>query len=144
MVKLIRTFDFKSKDFFDYLEYSLTSEIKKVRKNNQPVKIATGTCYTLKGKENTSTKVIINKFERNQLYSATFESLGEKLTVNYATKDQNKGCQIILTEELLTYDPTKHNKIANLFYDFMYHRSAQEELNKLANGVDKYISNRKK
>lgn len=144
MVKLIREYDFKSADFLNYIEYALTSEIKKSRNNHQPVKITAGTRYTVTGKDNTSTKVTINKFDRNHLYSATFESLGEKLTVNYATKDLEKGCQIILTEDLLTYDSSKHNKIANLFYDFMYHRSAQEELNKLAKGVNSYISDHKK
>lgn len=143
MVKIIRTFDFSANDFFDYIEDSLTKEIKKARDNNKNVKIAAGTRYALKGRDGTiNTKVVINKFERNKIYSATFTSLGEVVTADYATKDTNKGCKITLTEDVQTYDPEQHNKLANLFYDFMYHRSAQEELNKLANGVQKFKEKR--
>lgn len=143
MVKLIRNYDFKSSEFFDYIEDSLIKEIKKARNNNKPVKIKAGTVYTLKGKDDTSTKVTINEFKRNELYSATFESMGEKLTVNYHTKDTPKGCTITLDETIHTYNPSQHNKFANLFYDFMYHRSAQEELNKLANGIAKFKTENK-
>ena len=138
MVKLIRSYDFTSSEFFDYIEDSLTKEIKKARNNNKPIKIKAGTIYTLTGKDDTSTKVTINEFRRNELYSATFESMGEKLTVNYYTRDTPKGCTITLDETVHSYNPSQHNKLANFFYDFMYHRSAQEELNKLAKSIAEF------
>ncbi|EFJ69152.1 hypothetical protein HMPREF0514_11222 [Lactobacillus paragasseri JV-V03] len=143
MVKIIRSYDFSASDFFDYIQNSLTTEIKKARNNNREVKIADGTRYVLKGKdEHIFTKVKINKFERNKVYSATFTSLGETITVTYLVTNQDKGCKITLTEQVESYDPSTHNKLVNFFYDFMYHRSAQEELNKLALGVEKYKEKR--
>lgn len=144
MVKIIRNYDFKAKDFFAFLSKELTNEIKKARNNNLKVKIAAGTRYTLKGKDGvTTTNVIIDKFEPNQVYAATFHTLDQSVSVSYTVTDLDKGCQITLAEDIISYDSTKHNKIANLFYDFIYHRSAQEELNKLAAGVDKYLEQQK-
>lgn len=143
MVKIIRTYDFSANDFFDYLEDSLTAEIKKARNNNKEVKVAAGTRYALRGKDGTiGTRVVINKYERNKIYSATFTSLGETITADYVTQDTDKGCEITLIENIETYNPKAHNKLANLFYDFMYHRSAQEELNKLASGVQDFKEKR--
>lgn len=144
MVNIIRTYDFKAQDFFAYLNKELTDEIKKARNNNLKVKITAGTRYTLKGKDGkTETKVIIDKFEPNRIYAATFHTLDQSVSVSYTVSDLDKGCKIVLTEDITSYDPTKHNKLANLLYDFIYHRSAQEELNKLANGVDKFLEQNK-
>lgn len=144
MVKIIRNYDFKAQDFFAFLSNELTHEIKKARNNDLKVKIAAGTRYALKGKDGvTTTNVIIDKFEPNRIYAATFHTLDQSVSVSYTVFDLDKGCRIVLTEDITSYDPSKHNKLANLFYDFIYHRSAQEELNKLASGVDKFLEQNK-
>ncbi|WP_209687632.1 DUF3284 domain-containing protein [Lactobacillus colini] len=139
MVRLIREYDFNAQDFFDYIEDSLKKEIRKSRNNSQKVVISNGTRYRLYGKDGQQfTDIVINKFERDHIYDATFASLGERLTVRYTVDNLKQGCRITLTETVHSYDPSKHNKLANLFYDFMYHRSAQNELNKLAAGIRKF------
>lgn len=136
MVRIEREYDFKAKDFFDYLEDSLTTEIKKSRNNNLKVSLKSGTRYRLYGKDGkTYTDVVINKFERNHVYGATFTSLGQTENVTYTVDDKAKGCKIVLSEDILGYDSSKHNKLAAAFYDLMYHRSALVALNKLADGV---------
>lgn len=137
MMKIIRTFNFKSKDFFDYLEQALTKQIRKNRKNKLPVKIGNGTIYTVRGKKQMETKVKIHRFDRNRLYRATFETMGEIMTVNYAVQDTDQGCRIVLIEDIQSYHPSEHHKLTNLFSSFMYHRSAEQELNKLADGIEK-------
>lgn len=138
MVRIEREYDFKAKDFFDYIENSLITEIQKSRHNNLKVSLKSGTRYRLYGKDgDTYTDVVINKFERDHVYGATFTSLGQTANVTYTVSNIPKGCKITLSEDIPSYNPAAHNKIANVFYDFMYHRSALEALNKLANGVDK-------
>lgn len=136
MVRIEREYDFTAKDFFDYLENSLITEIQKSRNNNLKVSLKSGTRYRLYGKdEKTYTDIVINKFERNHVYGATFTSLGQTAAVTYTVNNKKKGCKIVLNEDVLSYDSNKHNKLAALFYNFMYHRSALVALNKLADGV---------
>lgn len=141
MVKIIREYDFKAQDFFSFLQQELVKEIQKARHNKMKVKVASGLQYALKGKDGkTQTTVVIDKFEPNQVYAATFHTLDQIAKVSYSVKDLSKGCQIVLSEDIVSYHPEQHGKLTNLFYDFMYHRSAQQELNRIAEQVDKFIN----
>lgn len=144
MIRIIRKYNFTAKDFFDYLEQTLTKEIKKARKNNLSINIQRGTIYSLKGKDGYLTNVVINEFTRNKKYSSTFENHGQRVTVTYTAIDIKDGCELILTEDLLSYNPKQHNQIVNFLNNFLNYRSAQQKLNVLAQDVKKNIASTNK
>ena len=49
MITITKQFNFKAKDFFDYLEEQLIPAIKKARGNDMPVTLAKGTKYEVDG-----------------------------------------------------------------------------------------------
>lgn len=130
MITITKTFEFSAQDFFDYLDQQLIDAIKKARKNNLPVTLASGTRYK-QGDIDTE----ITKYKRGEIYQAHFKNDRIDIVIFYKTQDIAKGVKIIFSEEIKSYDPTAHSKLSNWFYNWQLKMGAKKELNRMAANV---------
>ncbi|WP_369907141.1 DUF3284 domain-containing protein [Lactobacillus intestinalis] len=125
-----KQFQFSANDFFDYLDKQLTLAIQQARKNDLPVKLASGTTYNQDGID---TK--ITKYNRGKEYEANFKNDKFNIMINYQTEDVPNGVEITFSEDIKSYDPTAHSKFNNWLYNVQLKHGAKKELSRMANGV---------
>lgn len=92
-MKLIRTFQITSDEFYSYLEEHLLEEIKKTtkKKNIHPSVLRSG--YSYENKDARS-KVTINNYERGKIYQVTVSSYTQFVRVRYTTEQTDEGLKI--------------------------------------------------
>ena len=130
MITISKEFDFKAEDFFDYLDKQLISAIKTARGNDLPVKLASGTRYT-QGDIDTE----ITTYKRGEIYEAHFKNSHIDIVISYKTTNTDKGVKITFSEEIKSYDPSKHGSLNNWLYNLQLKRGANKELKKMAKSV---------
>lgn len=118
-MKLIRTFELTSEEFYDYLEEQLLQDIQKT--TNRKVKasdLKKGFTYQ---KEQAHTTITIEEYQRNACYSTTAKSRTDFITVTYQTKETKEGLEITFEEYLSSYDSVrdKKNPISRGFHDWI-------------------------
>lgn len=111
-MKLIRTFEITSDEFYDYTEDRIIEEAskatnRKVRKKE----LCTGMHYR---NQSTGVDVKIDCYERGKCYRATATTKTDFMTVSYETEETDKGLQITF-EQILSDDSRKKNKVSNAF-----------------------------
>ena len=94
MITVKKQFQFSANDFFDYLDKQLTLAIQQARKNDLPVKLASGTTYNQDGID---TK--ITKYNRGKEYEANFKNDKFNIMINYQTEDVPNGVEITFSED---------------------------------------------
>ncbi|RVU70635.1 MULTISPECIES: DUF3284 domain-containing protein [Lactobacillus] len=136
MITITRQYNFKAKDFFNYLEAQLVPTIKKARGNNLPVTLTKGTKY-----EMADAKVEITDYERNKLYAARFQTRGMDIVIKYVTEDIADGVKITFSEDMLSFDREHHGKLQTMFYNFQLKMGAKRELKRMADNVYAHLAN---
>ena len=111
-MKLIRTFQITSDEFYSYLEEHLLEEIKKTtkKKNLSPSVLCTGYSYDNK---DARSKVTITNYERGKIYQVTVSSYTQFVRVKYTTEETADGLKI--TFEQTTSEDKNLNK-KNILY----------------------------
>ncbi|MCT7711873.1 MAG: DUF3284 domain-containing protein, partial [Lactobacillus crispatus] len=112
MITITKQFNFKAKDFFDYLEEQLIPAIKKAK----------GTKYEVDGAQ-----VELTDYERNKVYGAHFKTDRMELVIKYVTEDNDQGVKITFSEDMLSFDREKHGKLQTMFYNFQLKMGAKKE-----------------
>ena len=130
MITITKQFNFKAKDFFDYLEEQLIPAIKKARGNDMPVTLAKGTKYEVDGAQ-----VELTDYERNKVYGAHFKTDRMELVIKYVTEDNDQGVKITFSEDMLSFDREKHGKLQTMFYNFQLKMGAKKELRRMGDNV---------
>lgn len=130
MITITKQFNFKAKDFFDYLEEQLIPAIKKARGNDMPVTLAKGTKYEVDGAQ-----VELTDYKRNKVYGAHFKTDRMELVIKYVTEDNDQGVKITFSEDMLSFDREKHGKLQTMFYNFQLKMGAKKELRRMGDNV---------
>lgn len=91
-MKLIRTFEITSDEFYDYLEAQLLEEISKTTKKNVK-KSVIKSGYSYENKDARS-KIVIDKYVRGQIYQSTVKSATSFVRVCYETQETKEGLKI--------------------------------------------------
>lgn len=91
-MKLIRTFEITTDEFYDYLEAQLLEEISKTTKKNiKKSVIKSG--YSYENKDARS-KIMIDQYVRGQIYQSTVKSATSFVRVCYETQETKEGLKI--------------------------------------------------
>ncbi|KRL91303.1 DUF3284 domain-containing protein [Lactobacillus kalixensis] len=117
-------------DFFNYLDQQLITAIKQARGNDLPVNLQSGTRYDQNG-----IKTEITQYKRGELYEADFHNDRFHIVISYRTQDIDKGVKIIFSENIKSYDESKHGWVSNLLYNLQLKFGAKKELKRMAQGV---------
>lgn len=91
-MKLIRTFEITSDEFYDYLETQLLEQISKTTKKNVRKNVIQSG-YSYENKDARS-KIVIDKYVRGQIYQSTVKSATSFVRVCYETQETKEGLQI--------------------------------------------------
>lgn len=91
-MKLIRTFEITSDEFYDHLEETLLQDIQKTtkRKLNKKV-IHSGYVYE---NRTAQCKITIDQYERGHIYQSTVRSRTDFVRITYKTKETENGLEI--------------------------------------------------
>lgn len=130
MITIIREYNFKADDFFNYLDQQLITAIQKARKNKLPVTLAAGTQYT---QGDLKTEII--KYQRGKIYESHFKNNKLDIVVGYQTEDTDNGVKITFTEDVKSYNPKAHFFINNLLYKWQLKMGAKQQLKRMADRV---------
>ena len=123
MITITKQYNFKAKDFFDYLDRQLIDSIKKARNNDMPVVLKSGTEY-----EQSGAKVKITEYERGKVYAAHF-------VFKYLTEYNDQGVKITFSEEMKHFEREHHGKLQTMFYNWQLKMGANKELKRMADNV---------
>ena len=118
-MKLIRTFEITSDEFYDHLEESLLQDIQKTTKRKLDKKVIhTGYVY-----ENSlaQCKITINKYERGHIYQSTVKSRTDFIRITYETKETDSGLEITFEQFVSGIDDCMDKKgfLARQFYSWV-------------------------
>ena len=91
-MKLIRTFEITTDEFYDYLEAQLLEEISKTTKKNVRKNVIQSG-YSYENKDARS-KIVIDKYVRGQIYQSTVKSATSFVRVCYETQETKEGLKI--------------------------------------------------
>lgn len=130
MITISKQFNFKAKDFFDYLEQQLIPAIKKARGNDMPVTLTKGTKYKVD-----DAQVELTDYERNKVYGAHFKTNRLELVIKYVTEDNDDGVKITFSEDMLSFDREKHGSLQTFFYNWQLKMGAKRELKRMGDNV---------
>lgn len=107
-MKLIRTFKITSQEFYDYLENQLLEDIHKTTNKRISRKdIHKGFSYEKKAARS---KITINDYQRNKLYSVTVRSNTDYISVSYKTNETKEGLEIVFEQFVSGYDDVREKK----------------------------------
>lgn len=107
-MKLIRTFSITSQEFYDYLENQLLEDIQKTTNKRISKKdIRKGFSYE---KKVARSKITINDYQRDKLYSVTVQSNTDYMTVSYMTNETKEGLEIVFEQFISGYDDVRNKK----------------------------------
>lgn len=118
-MKLIRTFQISSDEFYDYLEEQLLLDIQRTTNRNvTAADLKTGFRYD---KEHAYTAITISLYTRGSIYSTTAKSKTDFITVTYRTEETKEGLKIEFEEYLRSYDSQrdKKSRISRGFHDWI-------------------------
>ncbi len=91
-MKLVRTFEISSDEFYNYLEEHILEDIKKTT-NKRVSKRDLKSGYTYSNKP-ADTKITIEEYERGHIYQTIAKSKTSYMRVSYVTKETKDGLEI--------------------------------------------------
>ena len=118
-MKLTRTFNIASDEFYDYLEEQLLDSIQKTtQKKVEKSAIKKGLTYDNKPAQ---CKVTIDEYKRGSLYQSTIRSITSVICVTYQTEETSDGLKIDFEQFISGHDDQfEHmNPIIRWFYQWI-------------------------
>jgi hypothetical protein len=125
-MKIIRTLQITSDEFYDYLERNLLALANKNR-NGKPVytsaDIMSGFHFSYGAEEAPyKTELTVVEYRRNHHYKATTVSISEKLEISYDTKAVDKGLEVVYEQNIpqQSANTKKSNKLLRGFSEALF------------------------
>lgn len=121
-MKLIRTLKVTKKEFYDFLEDDLLSNIyqctqKKLSTND----IKKGLHYSKNDSDvHTRVDVTIVDYLRGEYYKSKIKSMEDTVSIVYRTKEVEDGLEVEFTQHISSFENKKHNKIMKGFSEAVY------------------------
>lgn len=124
-MKIIRTLEITSDEFYNYLEQELLAIANKDRTGKvayTPADIRPGFKATRKtSKEELSAiDLIITEYVRGSCYKAKTKSIAETIEMAYLTKTVNDKLEVTFEQKMLHYEQKKMNRLLRGFSDALY------------------------
>jgi hypothetical protein len=124
-MKIIRTLQITSDEFYDYLEHNLLSLANKNRSGKPAytsADIISGFHFSYGAEEAPyKTEFTVVEYRRNHHYKATSVSITEKLEISYHTKAVDKGLEVIYEQGAPQQSTKKKsNKLARGFSEALF------------------------
>lgn len=130
IMKLTRILKITEKEFYDFLENDLISNIYKF--TNQKVSridIKKGLKYT-KYDDNAHIKldILILEYKRGEIFKSSTKSMFDKITISFQTEIVDEGLKIIFNQNIESFEKEKHNKFMRLFSEAVYYGRMSDTL----------------
>ncbi|QAA35349.1 DUF3284 domain-containing protein [Clostridium manihotivorum] len=122
-MKLTRILKINEKEFYDFLENDLLSNIYQSSGKELSVEdIKKGLRYS-KYDNNAHTRIDITilEYKRGEFYKAQIKSLMDTITISYETEVVDEGLRIIFNQNIESFEKEKHNKIMRMFSEAVYY-----------------------
>jgi hypothetical protein len=129
-MKLTRVLKITEKEFYDFLEKDLLSNIYQCTNNKLSVKdIKKGLRYT-KNAEDTLTRVEISilDYKRDEFYKSQVKSFADTIIISFETEVVDEGLKIIFNQYIESFEVGKHNKLMKLFSEAVYYGRMTDKL----------------
>lgn len=118
-MKLIRTFEITSDEFYDYLEDTLLEDIQKTTKRKITKKVIhTGYVYD---NPMAQCKITIDRYERGHFYQSTAHTKTDFIRVSYETEETPEGLKITFEQFVSGVDDEmdKKNFLSRQFHSWI-------------------------
>ncbi|GFZ30176.1 hypothetical protein CSC2_07020 [Clostridium zeae] len=121
-MKLTRILKITEKDFYDFLENDLLSNINQCNGKELSVEdIKKGLKYS-KYDNNAHTRIDISilEYKRGELYKSKIKTFMDTITISYETEVVEEGLKIIFNQHIESFEKEKHNKLMRMFSEGVY------------------------
>ncbi|MGG7059023.1 DUF3284 domain-containing protein [Clostridium tertium] len=122
-MKLTRILKITEKEFYDFLETDLLSNIRQCTGKELSVKdIKKGLKYS-KHEEDALTRIDVSilDYERGSIYKSITKSLADTITISFETEVVDDGLKIIFNQHLENFESKKQNKVLRMFSEAVYY-----------------------
>ena len=121
-MRLTRILKITEKEFYDFLETSLLSNIRQCTGRELSIKdIKKGFKYS-KHEEDVLTRIDVSilDYERGFIYQSITKSLADTITISFETEVVKDGLKIIFNQSLENFESKKQNKFLRMFSEAVY------------------------
>ncbi|MBK1812200.1 DUF3284 domain-containing protein [Clostridium sp. YIM B02505] len=122
-MKLTRILKITEKDFYDFLENDLLSDINQCLGKELSVEdIKKGLKYS-KYDNNAHTRIDISilEYKRGEFYKSKIKTLVDTITITYETEVVEEGLKITFNQHIESFEKEKHNKLMRMFSEAVYY-----------------------
>lgn len=122
-MKLTRILKITEKEFYDFLETDLLSNIRQCTGKELSIKdIKKGLKYS-KHEEDALTRIDVSilDYERGSIYKSITKSLADTITISFETEVVDDGLKIIFNQHLENFESKKQNKVLRMFSEAVYY-----------------------
>lgn len=122
-MKLTRILKITEKEFYDFLETDLLSNIHQCTSKELSVKdIKKGLKYS-KHEEDALTRIDVSilDYERGSIYKSITKSLADTITISFETELVDDGLKIVFNQHLEDFENKKQNKVLRMFSEAVYY-----------------------
>jgi hypothetical protein len=122
-MKLTRILKINEKDFYDFLENDLLSNIYQCSSKELSVEdIKKGLKYSKYDNDaHTRIDITILEYKRGEFYKSQIKSLMDTITIFYETEVVDQGLKIIFNQNIESFEKEKHNKLMRMFSEAVYY-----------------------
>lgn len=129
-MKLTRILKITEKEFYDFLEDSLLSDIYQCASKETSVEnIKKGLKYS-KHAEDALTRIDITilDYKRGISYKSEIRSMNDTITISYETEAVDDGLKVIFNQNFESFEREKHNKLMRMFSEAVYYGRMTDNL----------------
>lgn len=122
-MKLIRVLKVTKKEFYDFLEDCLLSDINQCTSKELSVEnLKKGVKYS-KHAENVLTRIDISilDYKRGVFYKSEIKSMADTITISYETEETDDGLKVVFSQNIESFETKKHNKLMRMFSEAVYY-----------------------
>lgn len=141
-MKLTRILKITEKEFYDFLETDLLSNIRQCTSKELSIKdIKKGLKYS-KHEEDVLTRIDVSvlDYQRGSIYKSVTKSFVDTITISFETEVVANGLKIIFNQHLENFERKKQNKAIKMFSEAVYYGRMTDTLYDIQN---KIINNKK-
>lgn len=137
-MKLTRILKITEKEFYDFLENDLLSNIYQCTGEELSANdIKKGLKYAKQDKDAlTRTDISILDYKRGAVYRSEVKSIADTITISFETEVVKDGLKIVFNQCIKSFDEKKHNKLMKMFSEAVYYGRMTDTLY----GIEEKIS----
>lgn len=120
-MKLIRTLEITSDEFFDHLECELIEMANKAGKKIKLTDIKKGLKYNIRNESKyTNCEITLMEYERDYIYKSRIKSLEDTITLSYRIEKDPKGIKVTFDQNIASFENKKQNRLMKGWSEAVY------------------------